>query len=116
MPQYDLLFWSLSRNLNINETIFGLKGRDATIFGSKGRDATIFGLKGRDATIFRLKGRDATIFRLKGRDATTAEHVPEPLITLGVLLPILFLWILTMNRHRSIQGVGHTGSTDRHCS
>ena len=55
-----------------------------------------------------------TIFGSKGRNATTAECLPDPLTPLGVLPPILFPWILMMNGHHVIYGVGRTGSTDRH--
>ena len=40
------------------------------------------------------------------------ECLPDPLTPLGVFLHILFPWILTMNGHRVIYGVGRTGSTD----
>ena len=72
--EYDLLVWSLSRSLHINETLFGSKGRDVIM----------------------------------------AEHFPKPLKLLGVLPPISFPWILTMNITRVIHGVGRLRSTNQH--
>ena len=42
--EHDLLVWSLSQNLNINETLFGLKGRDITTAGHFPEPLKLLGL------------------------------------------------------------------------
>ena len=73
-----------------------------------GREPSIYNL------LIRSFSRAETIFGSKGRDVTMAECLPDPLTPLGALPHILFPWILTLNGHRVIYGVGRTGGLDRH--